>query len=512
MEQFDAIVIGAGHNGLTAAAVLAGKGKKVLVLERSTSLGGMMATGMLNGVQLPRLAHLLYNLNPAVVRDLGLKLDAKPVPTVALSEDGRHVVMKGAEARFADGTAHPDAAAFATLYQRLVRFGTLLGQLAQAAPPDLSGSLSLAQAGELGALARLGLRLRLMGKAEMRGFLRIVLSNAQDLILDELADGPLAGALAADAVRGAWAGPSAPGTVFSLIYRLAQGGGAALPAGGMVAVISAFAKAAEVRGATIRTGAAVQRIVIEGDRVTGVELADGTRVSAATVLSTAGAAQSMMLAGHESYDIEAVRRLRNFRTKGTAAKVNLVLSGAPEFNGLSREQASGRLLIAPSVRAVERAFNPVKYGEITQMPIIEAVVPTLTAPDASGKHVVSAVVQYVPYAPDGGWTGTARQIVIDQVVGALDRFAPGLAGMVTASELLTPGDIESETGAPGGHWHHGEMSFDQLMSVRPANGLAHYGFGPAGLYLAGAAAHPGGDVTGAPGRNAALKALKEMAA
>jgi phytoene dehydrogenase-like protein len=504
-DQFDAVVIGAGHNGLAAAAVLAGKGKRVLVVERSASVGGMAAKGLLDGVVVPRLAHLVYNLNPTVAREIGLGLNLNPVPTVALSADGRHVVIEDGRARFADGSAHPDADAFQMLHRRLVRFGGLLGQLALAPPPLLSGG---DRGGDMARLAKLGLKLRLMGKTEMREFLRIVLSNARDLILDELPDGPLAGALAADAVRGDFLGPASPGTVFTLIYRLAQGGGAALPADGMAEVSAAFRKAAEARGVTVRTGAGVRRIVMTDDRASGVVLDDGTEIASPLVLSSAGAKATLEMAGVAHFDIEAARRLKNFRTRGTAAKVNLLLDTAPDFTGLDATLARGRLLIAPSVAAVERAFNPVKYGEVSKAPVIEAVVPTLTRPDASGKHVVSAVVQYVPHTPGKGWTAAKKAALLKTVIAALDGFAPGLKGAVIASEVLTPADIEAETGAPGGHWHHGEMAFDQLLTVRPANGMARYGMGPKGLFLAGASAHPGGDITGAPGRNAALAALK----
>ena len=433
-EQFDALVIGAGHNGLAAAATLADKGKRVLVVERSGSVGGMAACGTLDGVAVPRLAHLVYNLNPVVAREIGVDLNLAQVPTVALSADGRHVIIEDGRARFADGEVHPDAGAFQMLHRRLVRFGGLLGQLALAPPPLLTGE---DRTGDMARLAKLGLKLRLMGKTEMREFLRIVLSNARDLILDELPDGPLAGALAADAVRGDYLGPASPGTVFTLIYRLAQGGGAALPAGGMAAVAQAFATAAEKRGAVIRTRAGVVRIVVENDRATGVVLEDGTEIAAPLVLSSASAKATLQLAGVAHFDIEAARRLKNFRTRGTAAKVNLVLDKAPVFNGLDSTLARGRLLIAPSVDAVERAFNPVKYGEISKSPVIEAVIPTLTAPDPSGKHVVSAVVQYVPYAPGRGWTAAKKAALLKTVIAALDAHAPGLKASVTASIAST---------------------------------------------------------------------------
>jgi phytoene dehydrogenase-like protein len=222
----------------------------------------------------------------------------------------------------------------------------------------------------------------------------------------------------------------------------------------------------------------------------------------------------MRLAGPAHYDIEAVRRLRNMRAKGTAAKLNLRLDGLPEPPGLGPELLGGRLLLAPSVEQVERAFDPVKYGRVSEAPVIEAVIPSLTDPQTAprGGHVLSAIVQYVPHAPEGGWTAAARDRLRDVALATLETALPGLSARVSEAETLTPSDIEAATGAPGGHWHHGELSLDQLLTVRPVNGMARYRFGPAGYYLCGAGAHPGGDVMGAAGRNAAQVALADAAA
>jgi len=514
---YDAIVVGGGHNGLVAAATLAGAGRSVCLLERNDALGGMAAGGAFSdGTPMPRIAHLLYNLSPAVRRELGLDKapgvglgGARALPTVSLDPGGRHVVIgTDGGVAFADGTAHPDAAVYAELTGRLRRFAGLLARLAEEAPPELPGGLTdwRGMRRALG-LAGLGLSFKRMGRREMREFLRIFMSNAFDLITDQMPDGPLAGALAADAVRGAWAGPRSPGTVFSLMYRMGHGGGAALPAGGMGAVCEALAGAARDRGVTIRTGAAVEQVLFADDRACGVRLAGGEEVSTRAVLVATGQTEALRLAGPGAFDIEATRRLRNVRAKGTAAKVNLLLSGPPAFAGLSPDQAAGRILLAPSADHVERAFDPVKYGQTSAAPVVEVVVPTLTDPAPGGRHVLSAVVQYVPHTPEGGWSDAARQALLDRVLAALEPFAPGLKALVVESEVLTPADIEALTGAPGGHWHHAEMSLDQLLTVRPANGLARYRLGPEGYYLCGAAAHPGGDVMGSAGRNAARAAL-----
>ncbi len=513
-KPYDAIVIGAGHNGLAAAATLAAKRKSVCVIERDTAIGGMSKTVDLgDGIKAPQIAHLLYNLNPVVAREIGLTLPKSvDLPSVSLSKDGKHVVIDGNTVAFADGSPHPEAKTYRALVARLQKFATLLGRMSVKPPPSLSGGLGdMATLKELAGLAKLGVDLKRMGKKDMREFLRILLSNASDVLLDELEDAALSGALSADAVRGAYAGPRSPGTVFSLMYRLGNGGTVQLPMGGMGAVADAFAAAARGKGCDIRTGTGVARVLVDEDRTQGVELDDGTVIRAKAVLSSLGGFQTMQMAGVAHFDTEAVRRMRNLRNKGTTAKVHLVLSGAPEFSGLSAEQARARLLVAPSSTYVERAFNPAKYGEMSKEPVIEAVVPSLSDPSlcTNGQHILSAVVSYVPYALNGGWDDKARKRLIKLTIDTLEHYAPGLSKLVTRADALTPADIEAQTGAPGGHWHHAEMGFDQILTVRPANGMAHYRFGIGGFYLCGASAHPGGDVMGAAGRNAALQLLQD---
>lgn len=508
-ERFDVIVIGAGHNGLTAAALLARKGKRVCVIEKAARTGGMARwVDYADGATGPEIAHLLYNLSPRVARDIGLSLETRALPTLALSPDGDHAEMTGGKLRYADGRTHPEAEAYAALHARLSRFARLLGQLSDAPPPSLADGLGkLANLGDLSGLARLGINLKRLGKDEMREFLRIILSNAYDLVLEDLSDGPVAGALAADAVRGSWSGPRGPGSVFALLYRMGQGGEAHLPLGG----VNAFEKVATDAGAQIRCGTGVASVTTEADRVRGVTLEDGTAIAARAVLSSLGAPLSMQLAGPRNFDIEATRRLRKMRAKGTTAKLNLVLTGVPDMPGLSDTQKAGRLLVAPSASYVETAFNPVKYGETSTEPVIEAVIPSLTDPSlcSGGRQVLSAIVQYVPFDPENGWSGADRDALTGRILKTLEVYMPGLTGLVAHSTLLTPNDIAAATNAPGGHWHHGELSIDQLLTVRPVNGLSRYAFGVSGYYLCGASAHPGGDLTGAPGRNAARRLLAD---
>ena len=227
MTRFDAIVVGGGINGLVAGAVLARRGKSVCILERSQHLGGMAAADPSGA---PKLAHLLYNLSPAVRQEIGLNKANWPfqthsLPTLSLCPTSHHVLAEGTDVRFADGTVHPDANAFRDLTNRLTRYADVLRGLAEGPPPGGAAPLmSAASLTQLVRLARVGLGARRLGKAEMRSFLQVLLSNAYDLILDEMTDGPLAGMLAADAVRGTAMGPRSPGTVFTLLYRMGHGG------------------------------------------------------------------------------------------------------------------------------------------------------------------------------------------------------------------------------------------------------------------------------------------------
>lgn len=512
-RSFDAIIIGGGHNGLAAAATLARKGKRVCVVERAASLGGMMATGAATD-QLdtpPRLAHLLHNINPTVERELGLRLDTKTVSTVSLSSTGEHVQIDGGRARLMDGSAHPKALVFAALHDRLSRYAKLLARLATQSPPRLKGAWTDPDTfSELMSLARLGLGIRGMGQTEMREFLRVVLTNVHDLMVDELGDGPLAGAMSADAVRGAFSGPKAPGTLFSLLYRLGNTGGTvSAPVGGMNAVVQAFQDAASQAGCEFRVAQGVETVMVEGDRVQGVILSNGTVLRAKAVLSSLGPLATMKMAGLAHFDVETARRGKTMRAKGSVAKLNMTLSALPSFTGLSTALHAARLLVAPSSDYVERAFNPVKYNEASKKPCLELFFPNANQPDQP--QPLSINVSFVPLAPEGGWTEDARADVIARVMAVLEPLAPGIGPLVKQSELLTPADIEVETGSPGGHWHHAEMGIDQILNVRPINGMAHYNCGVAGLYLCGASAHPGGDITGAPGRNSAVQALKDGA-
>jgi phytoene dehydrogenase-like protein len=425
-----------------------------------------------------------------------LPFKADPLPMVALCPSGDHVLIEGRTARFASGAAHPDAAAYAQLTKQLTGYADLLRGLAEGPPPG--GGLS-AQA--LLRYARFGIGVRRLGRREMRKFLQHLLSNAADLILDEIGDGPLAGCLAADAVRGAAVGPKQPGTVMSLVYRLGHGGAVMRPEGGMQAVFDTLLRQAEKAGVTLHLGQEVKHIVIEDDAVRAVLTADGEKWDTRRILSSIALPALLRLTGPAPFDIEITSRIRTTRARGTCAKVNLRLKDPLDINGLTAAQTDARLIYAPSVAYVDAAANTVKYREMTQIPVIEAV--------PSGDWL-SCIVQFAPSDLSGGWTDEARATLVQRTIDTLAKVAPDLPAQIAETQVTTPDQIAAETAAPGGHWHHAEMALDQLLTLRPGNGMAQYKLGPKGLYLCGASAHPGGDIMGLAGRNAALKALEDM--
>jgi phytoene dehydrogenase-like protein len=397
----------------------------------------------------------------------------------------------------ADGAALP-------IYTGLLRrLAEALHPMLETVPPRL-GTDSW---GDRLALLGMGMRLRRLGRRDMRELLRIGGMCVQDL-LDERFETPLLqGALGFDAVLGSNFGPRSPGSVFTLLYRMAGGVGLSTPSGGMGALTEALAKAAVDAGVVIKTESPVQRILVQDDRAAGVVLESGETFVAGAVVSNADPKTTFLrLLGPEYLDTGFVRRVSHLRTKGLAAKLHLALDRLPEFTGVDGGELRGRLLIAPSLEYVERAFNHSKYGECSAAPTLEITIPSVVDPTLApaGKHVLSAIVQYVPYQ-------CAAEGFGERVLDLLDQYAPGLRQSVRAGELLTPTDIEREFRITGGHWHHGELALDQFLMVRPMPGAAQYATPLAGLYLCGAGSHPGGGVMGIAGRNAARQVLKGAA-
>jgi phytoene dehydrogenase-like protein len=501
MSSTRILVVGGGANGLAAAFRLAGAGRKVTVLEAAEiSGGGAGDHEIAAGYRAPALAHLLTALDPRVEAGMdlarhGLRLTS-PLATTALSATGDHLRVTGGT------TTGPDTAAWAALHARLLTYATALAPFRAMTPPRLARADN-----ELIRLAKLALGLRRMGREEFRDFLRLILINVADVLEDELTDDRLRGLVAFDATLGTWLGPRSPNSLILYLNRLSVGGGEArLPLGGMGGLARAMTRACEAAGVTVRTGARVTRIRVERDRAAGAVLDTGEEMDADLVISTASTLTTFRdMVGPRHLDAGFLRDVGNIRSRGAAAKLTLALSGAPDFRGADLRT---RLVIAPSVDAVETAFNPVKYGEVPAHPVMEIVLPSAHEADHApeGHHVLSAIVQYAPHAPKD--RDAARAEMLANTLSVLEAHAPGIGKLILKADLLMPRDIEERFGLQGGNWHSGELSVERMLFLRPLQAAAQYATPLPGLWIGGAGSHPGGGISGAAGWNAVERILK----
>ncbi|HWX79861.1 MAG TPA: NAD(P)/FAD-dependent oxidoreductase [Steroidobacteraceae bacterium] len=515
-SRYDCVVIGAGHNGLVCAATLARGGRSVLLLEAAAQVGGAALTReFVPGFRVSAGAHLLHLMPAELIRDLklenhGLEWAAQRMTTTALLGDSAPLALSPGAADH-PGLSAADAAAYAAYTARMRRFAAALAPIFSKVPPRLG---STAWSDRM-ALLRMGWQIRKLGRRDMRELLRIGGMNVYDLLEENFESAALKGALGFDAVLGANFGPRSPGTVLTLLYRLAAessagASGLSQPKRGMGALCDALAKAAVAAGAVIRTQAPVANILVEADRACGVALESGERILAENVISSADPKTTFLkLLGTAHLDAGFVRRVDHIRSRGLAAKLHIALNRAPPFRAVSEAALRGRLLLAPSLQYIEHAYNHAKYGEFSASPVMEITVPSVNDPTLAppGQHVLSAIVQYVPYALKEGWE-SARPRFLDAALDALERVAPGLRGCIVGIEVSTPVDLQREFRISGGHWHHGDLAFDQILMVRPVPGAAQYRSPVEGLFLCGAGCHPGGGVMGVAGRNAAQQVLK----
>ncbi|MEQ8207474.1 MAG: NAD(P)/FAD-dependent oxidoreductase [Woeseia sp.] len=508
-ERFDAIVVGAGHNGLVCAAMLAKAGREVLVLEARNTVGGAAATETFaDGYSVSSCAHFLYGLQPDVLSGLGIKpeLASDNLRTIALGEDGQHIRLRDGSV---EGVDADDQQQYSEFHGNMRRFGRLLRTHLNRTPPRIGTR----NRRDLMSLAKLGFDVRRLGKTDMREFLRLIGMNIFDEVEERFSHPLLKGAVSLDAVLGTHLGPRSPNTILTYLYRMAANDGRlATPVGGMGSVSEMLANCARDYGVSIKTGHSVKRIIVDNGRVTGVETESGEIYESRQVISNADPKRTIMdLTGTRHVETGFTRRVHNIRMRGNAAKLHLALNHLPAIKGLDKKDFAHRMVIAPDANYVERAFNPAKYAEFSPRPVIEISFPSFRDPGLApaGKHVMSAVVQYAPYELKVGWDDNARNAFQSSVMDTLATYMPDLASHVVASELLLPADLEQRFGMGGGHWHHGELTLDQFMFVRPVGGAAQYAMPLEGLFLCGAGAHPGGNVSGAAGRNAALAILAE---
>lgn len=489
--KYDAIVIGAGSNGLTAAAVLAKRGRKVLVVESASAVGGMRrAIEFAPGFRAPLDADSGW-VAPAVARVIGYPANMR---------------MIGGAARTVQYLANgdPDGQRFMELVERLGRFASVLGALYQLTPPDIDTS----SPGEILPLLRVALKTKALGRKDMVEFLRVMPMSIQDLADDTVKDESLKVMLASAAVRDLRQGPRSAGTTFNLIhYMIGAGPGMLRRADWMPLGPDWFAQhAANVvrkAKAEIRLGARVERILVKDDAVAGVVLAGGEEIAAPRVISTADPKRTLLgLVDPVWLDPEFMLAVKNIKMRGCAAFVLFGVRSGPDDSALVR-------CLTPTTVALEKAADAAKYGEISENPHVEIFSPGAHWQDLSpaGMSVLVARVQYAPYALKGGWDGSKADALAAKATAAIEQAMPGFSSRIEQRAVLTPRDLETQFGVTEGALTHGEMTLDQILFMRPVPGWGHYEMPIHGLLLGGAGAHPGPGVLGGAGLLAARATL-----
>jgi phytoene dehydrogenase-like protein len=507
-ERFDVVVIGAGHNGLAAACVLAKAGRRVVVLERRSVIGGMCAGEEFHrGYQTAGLLHDTGQIRIGLADALHLDehgLELGPPESVLLAQaDGAGIVLSGSQI---EGVTERDARRWVEYRAFIDRARRVIEPLLNEIPPDLAaGGLG---AMPLAALARSAWAVHRLGRDELSELLRVPPMCVADWLNEWFESDLLKVGLAGAALVGTWAGPWSPGTAANLL--LLECATTQSVRGGAAALVSALERASRALGVVVRTGAEVASIRLDSGAATGVVLAGGEEVRAPVVAASCDPRTVFLnLLAPGTLPLVHERRAETIRARGTAAKVHLALSRRLEFTSRPGERVERARVAGRTLDDVERAFDPVKYGRFSESPILDVYVPTVARPDLApdGGEVVSILAHFAPHALAGGWTDAARERLGDAVVAALARVAPGAAAAVVAREVLTPADIAARFGVAGGHIHHVEHALDQLV-MRPTLSTMRYATPVPGLFLCGSGSHPGGGVTGAPGALGAAAILQ----
>jgi phytoene dehydrogenase-like protein len=523
----EVVVIGAGVNGLTTAALLAKAGHKPVVLERRPRVGGAAVTEEFHpGFKASTVAHTAGPFRASLVEKLGLArhglsfIEAEPRVTAPLP-DGRSQSLWGDPQQTAAGLSSwsaKEAQAWPEFHANLARLSAVLGRVLSVTPPDLDEP-SFAQAWPF---LGIGIDFRRLGRKDGQNLLRWGPMAVADFVQEWFETPLLQAVIAARGVHGAFAGPWSAGTTANLLLQAATSGGngagsTVFVKGGLGALTQALAAAARSFGAEIRTGVDVAQILTKDSAACGVVLAGGEEIKARAVVSAVDLPRTFLrMLDPALLDPEDVRRVRNFRIQGMASKVNFALSGLPAFAGQKGSDAAtalrGRIHIGADIDALERAFDAAKYGEPSPRPYLDVTIPSISDPALApaGQHVMSVYVQYTPYRlKTGSWKERSGEVG-DATTRLIEEHALGFSSLVLGRQVLTPLDLEETYGLTGGHPSHGEPALDQLFVTRPLLGWARYRSPIAGLYLCSAGTHPGGGVTGGPGHNAASEIAKDL--
>ncbi len=509
-ERYDAIIIGAGHNGLVAAGYLARAGKKVLVVEARDRVGGACTLEEpFPGFIMSPCAYVVSLLRPEIIRDLelhryGFEAYVKDPQMFVPFLDGKYLFFRASTEKTIEGIrqlSKHDAEAYPKFLTFFERASEILN------PILLEEPLSVA---DLAALFR--------GEDE-EIYRYLMFGNLYDMLADYFESDYLRAAFAGQGVIGSFIGPKTPGSVYVMWHHMfgevnGEQGMWGYVRGGMGRISFSMAASAEAHGAVIRTNSPVSKILVHNGRAEGVRLENGEELRAGTVLSNADPKRTFFqFCADAGLDKGFIKRIAQFKTESAVIKLNIALKELPSFKCLPGTtpglQHAGSLDISPTPDWVQKAYEDAMHGDLSQKPYIEAYMQSATDPSVApaGYHTISMFCQYAPYHLRGReWTDEVKNEMADRIIATVTEFAPNFADAVLHRQVLSPLDIEQRYGMPNGNIFHGEITPDQLFSLRPAPECARYRTPIEGLYLCGSGTHPGGGVMGAPGHNAA-KAL-----
>jgi phytoene dehydrogenase-like protein len=527
--QYDVIVVGAGHNGLTTAAYLAKAGRRVLVLERRDVVGGCAVTEEVDPVLAPgcrvsTASYIASMLRPTIIRDLrladyGLRMVACEPGVQAAFEDADVVAWWPDEARMRaelGRIAPQDVDTFLDTEAELRKLAAYLQPFFLEAPPDLH----LKGLGKLGEMLRLYRRFRGISGGEIAALVRFLTGSLGEYLEHRFESDKLRRLVLSNSLYGKHGGPYQPGSAMGLLFHLLSGGDAGQQAwqghviGGMGAITQALRAACVDLGVEIRTGEPVSRIDSARRSAAGVTLESGASIPAAVVVSNADPRRTFLgLCDPAELDAEFRRDVANIRMDGPAGKVNFVLSEEPQVLGMPVDRSPAQrslFTLIPTLREAEENYNAAARGDLPERLWVDCVLAsnvdgTLAPP---GRHMLTCFVQYLPYRPAHGSWDEQREVLGDRVTELIGRYAPNMPGAVIARRVLTPLDLENTFGISEGNIFHGDISLQQMFFMRPLPGWSQYRTPIRGLFLCGAGTHPGGGVTGAPGYNAARAILR----
>jgi phytoene dehydrogenase-like protein len=523
MTPYDAIVIGGGHNGLVNAAYLARAGKRVLVLEKRHVLGGAAVTEeVLPGFKFSVASYVVSLLRPEIIAELDLRrhgMEIFPLDgTFTPMPNGDYLWRVDDHAK----THHEIARHSRRDAERYDDYVDVMFAMARFVKPMLAMIPPNPAALDFHSLKDLFdtvMSFRRLSLKEQRTFIRLMTSSAADFVDDWFETDVLKATLSASGIIGTSLGVRSPGTAYVLLHHyMGELNGEfrawGLVRGGTGSISNAIAAAAREAGAEIRTEAPIARILVDQGRTKGVVLENGEIIRAKVVSSSVDPRLTFMkMVGPENLPPDFVEDIRRYRFRGSSAKVNLALSGLPDFKCVpgAGPHLHGAISISPGMEYMERAYDDAKYGRFSRRPYMDIVIPSLTDPTVapSGKHVMSCFVQYAPYELKEGTWDEKRDEFGETVIETLAEYAPNLRDIILHRQVLTPLDIERRFSLTEGNIFQGEMSLDQLFFMRPVLGWAQYRTPIRNLYICGSSAHPGGGIMGAPGRNAARKILKD---